>query len=161
MVCICAPLGFLPESFIPGQSGADYTPSPYLEPFADFRKDFTVVSGLMHAGMSSGLGHQASASFLTGVPGASLGMCDETFAPVAYVNVFDTEAEAITRANDTTYGLAAYVFTRDLSRAFRLMETLEAGMIGINDGVPTTSNAPSNRLVSTVCNVRFTSSERS
>ena len=79
---------------------------------------------------------------LTGVPGASLGMCDETFAPVAYVNVFDTEVEAITRANDTTYGLAAYVFTRDLSRAFRLMESLEAGMIGINDGVPTTSNAP-------------------
>ena len=79
---------------------------------------------------------------LTGVSGASLGMCDETFAPVAYVNIFDTEAEAITRANDTNYGLAAYVFTRDLSRAFRLMESLEAGMIGINDGVPTTSNAP-------------------
>ena len=79
---------------------------------------------------------------LTGVPGASLGMCDETFAPVAYVNVFDTEAEALARANDTSYGLAAYVFTRDLSRAFRLMESLEAGMLGINDGVPTTSNAP-------------------
>lgn len=79
---------------------------------------------------------------LTGVPGASLGMCDETFAPVAYVNVFDTEAEAIARANDTNYGLAAYGFTRDLSRAFRLMESLEAGMIGVNDGVPTTSNAP-------------------
>ena len=79
---------------------------------------------------------------LTGVPGASLGMCDETFAPVAYLNVFDTEAEAVALANDTTYGLAAYVFTRDLNRAFRLMESLEAGMIGINDGVPTTSNAP-------------------
>jgi len=79
---------------------------------------------------------------LTGVPGASLGMCDETFAPVAYVNVFDTEAEGIALANGTTYGLAGYVFTRDLSRAFRLMEVLEAGMIGINDGVPTTSNAP-------------------
>lgn len=79
---------------------------------------------------------------LTSVPGASLGMCDETFAPVAYVNVFDTEAEAVARANDTSYGLAAYVFTRDLSRAFRLMESLEAGMMGINDGVPTTSNAP-------------------
>lgn len=79
---------------------------------------------------------------LIGVPGASLGMCDETFAPVAYVNIFDTEAEAIEHANDTSYGLAAYVFTRDLNRAFRLMESLEAGMIGINDGVPTTSNAP-------------------
>lgn len=79
---------------------------------------------------------------LTGVADASLGMCDETFAPVAYVNMFDTEAEAIARANDTTYGLAAYVFTRDLNRAFRLMDALEAGMIGVNDGLPTTSNAP-------------------
>ena len=59
-----------------------------------------------------------------------------------HVNVFDTEAEAIEQANNTTYGLAAYVFTRDLNRAFRLMDSLEAGMIGINDGVPTTSNAP-------------------
>ena len=91
-------------------------------------------------------GHAGSAflqpTVLTGVPGKSCGMCDETFAPVAYVNVFDTEAGAIALANDTSYGLAAYVFTRDLSRAFRLMESLEAGMIGINDGVPTTSNAP-------------------
>ncbi len=70
MVCICAPLGFLSQSFIPSQSGRDYTPSPYLEMFADYRNDLTVVSGLMHAGMSSGFGHQASASFLTGVAGA-------------------------------------------------------------------------------------------
>jgi succinate-semialdehyde dehydrogenase/glutarate-semialdehyde dehydrogenase len=81
-------------------------------------------------------------TILTGVPADALGMRDETFAPVAYVNVFDTEAEVIARANDTRYGLAAYVFTRDLDRAFRLMEALEAGMIGINDPVPTTSNAP-------------------
>ena len=79
---------------------------------------------------------------LTDVSSDSLGMCDETFAPVAYVNIFDTEDEAVRRANDTVYGLAAYVFTRDLNRAFRLMESLEVGMIGINDGVPTTSNAP-------------------
>jgi hypothetical protein len=70
MVCICAPLGFLSQSFIPSQSGPDYVPSSYLEMFADYRNDLTVVSGLMHAGMSSGFGHQASASFLTGVPGA-------------------------------------------------------------------------------------------
>lgn len=81
-------------------------------------------------------------TILTGVPADALGMRDETFAPVAYVNVFDTEAEVIARANDTRYGLAAYVFTRDLDRAFRLMDALEAGMIGINDPVPTTSNAP-------------------
>jgi succinate-semialdehyde dehydrogenase/glutarate-semialdehyde dehydrogenase len=79
---------------------------------------------------------------LTGVADDALGMCDETFGPVAYINLFDTEAEVIARANATTYGLAAYVFTRDLDRSFRLMEALEAGMIGVNDGLPTTSNAP-------------------
>jgi succinate-semialdehyde dehydrogenase/glutarate-semialdehyde dehydrogenase len=79
---------------------------------------------------------------LAGVADDALGMCDETFGPVAYINIFDTEAEVIARANDTRYGLAAYVFTRDLDRAFRLMESLEAGMIGVNDGLPTTSNAP-------------------
>ena len=79
---------------------------------------------------------------LTGVPFGALGMCDETFAPVAYVNNFDTEEEAVRAANDTSYGLAAYVFTRDLNRTFRLIESVEAGMIGINDGVPTTSQCP-------------------
>ena len=79
---------------------------------------------------------------LTGVADDALGMCDETFGPVAYINLFDTEAEVTARANATTYGLAAYVFTRDLDRGFRLMEALEAGMVGVNDGLPTTSNAP-------------------
>ncbi|MEY3283791.1 MAG: hypothetical protein RIR86_1804, partial [Acidobacteriota bacterium] len=45
-------------------------------------------------------------------------------------------------ANDSIYGLSAYVFTTSLSRAFRLMESLEAGTIGINDGLPTTSQSP-------------------
>ena len=69
-------------------------------------------------------------------------MSEETFAPVAPVVPFDTEAEAIERANNSPYGLSAYAFTRDLKRTFRLMEALEAGTIGINDGVPTTSNCP-------------------
>jgi succinate-semialdehyde dehydrogenase/glutarate-semialdehyde dehydrogenase len=67
---------------------------------------------------------------------------EEVFAPLAAITPFDTEEEAIERANSTKYGLSAYAFTRDLSRTFRLMENLEAGIIGINDGVPTTSNAP-------------------
>jgi len=58
------------------------------------------------------------------------------------VNVFETEQEAVRHANDSLYGLAAYLFTRDLSRTFRLMESLEAGMIAVNDGVPTTSQCP-------------------
>jgi len=70
MVCLCAPLGFLPERFIPAETGKDYRLSPYLEILSEYRDDFTVISGLMHAGMSAGFGHQASASFLTGIPGA-------------------------------------------------------------------------------------------
>jgi succinate-semialdehyde dehydrogenase/glutarate-semialdehyde dehydrogenase len=76
------------------------------------------------------------------VPADAACMSEETFAPVAPVCAFDTEAEAIEHANRSVYGLSAYAFTRDLARAFRLMESLEAGIIGINDGVPTTSQSP-------------------
>lgn len=72
----------------------------------------------------------------------SLCMFEETFAPIAPIRSFDTEREAIELANSTNYGLAAYAFTRDVARIFRLAETLEAGTIGINDGLPTTSNCP-------------------
>jgi hypothetical protein len=70
IVTICAPLGLHPEYFFPEQTGRDYTLSPYLEILKDYREEFTVVSGLSHAGMGSSFAHQASASFLTGVPGA-------------------------------------------------------------------------------------------
>ena len=70
MICICAPLGLHPDNFFPQQTGKGYAPSPYLEILSDFRDDMTVVSGLAHAGMGSSFAHQASASFLTGVPGA-------------------------------------------------------------------------------------------
>jgi succinate-semialdehyde dehydrogenase / glutarate-semialdehyde dehydrogenase len=79
---------------------------------------------------------------LADVPAAAVCLSEETFAPVAPVCPFDTEAEAIERANASPYGLSAYAFTRDLGRAFRLMETLEAGTIGINDSVPSTSQCP-------------------
>ena len=79
---------------------------------------------------------------LADVPDQGLCMQEETFAPVAPVCAFDTEGEAIERANASAFGLSAYAFTRDLSRAFRVMESLEAGMIGINDGVPTATQAP-------------------
>lgn len=79
---------------------------------------------------------------LVDVPDSSICMTEETFAPVAALVPFDAEAEAIQHANNSRYGLSAYVFTRDLSRMFRLTEFLEAGIIGINDGVPTTSQCP-------------------
>jgi len=70
MICICTPLGLHPPDFFPEKPGKDYALSPYLEVLKDLRNDFTVVSGLAHAGMSPGFAHQASASFLTGAPGA-------------------------------------------------------------------------------------------
>jgi succinate-semialdehyde dehydrogenase/glutarate-semialdehyde dehydrogenase len=79
---------------------------------------------------------------LADVPADALCRNEEIFAPVAPVSAFDTEEEGIRLANDTAHGLSAYAFTRDISRMFRLAEHLEAGMIGINDGLPTTSNAP-------------------
>lgn len=70
MVCICAPLGFYPPNFFPETAGADYKPSLYLELLDGLRRDFTVISGLAHAGNSPGFAHQATASFLTGAEGA-------------------------------------------------------------------------------------------
>lgn len=70
MICICAPLGLHPDNFFPAQTGKDYTLSPYLDILKDYRDEFTVISGLAHAGMASSFAHQASASFLTGAPGA-------------------------------------------------------------------------------------------
>jgi succinate-semialdehyde dehydrogenase/glutarate-semialdehyde dehydrogenase len=79
---------------------------------------------------------------LADVPADSLCLHEEIFGPIAPVTAFDTEEEGIRLANDTPYGLSAYAFTRDVSRVFRLADALEAGSIGINDGLPTTSNAP-------------------
>jgi succinate-semialdehyde dehydrogenase/glutarate-semialdehyde dehydrogenase len=82
------------------------------------------------------------ATVLAGVPKESLCLREETFAPVAAVTPFETEEEVIAAANAVPFGLSAYAFTRDLSRAFRLMEQIETGMLAINDGLPTTTNAP-------------------
>lgn len=69
-------------------------------------------------------------------------MNEETFAPVAPIAKFTSEDEAYARANRLPYGLAGYVFTTSLDRAFRAMDRLDAGTIGINDGAPTVSTAP-------------------
>jgi len=70
MVCICTPLGLHPPFFFPEKTGKGYESTPYLDVLKDFRSEYTVVSGLCHAGMSPGFAHQASASFLTGAQGA-------------------------------------------------------------------------------------------
>lgn len=70
MLCICAPLGLYPPNFFPENPGKNYELTPYLELLRDYRSDFTVISGLSHAGTNPGFAHQATASFLTGMPGA-------------------------------------------------------------------------------------------
>ena len=81
----------------------------------------------------------------TVITGATLAMqfaTDEIFGPLSAVFKFSTEEEAIAAANATEYGLAAYAYTRDLGRAFRLNDGLEYGLIGINSGLITTVEAP-------------------
>ena len=67
---------------------------------------------------------------------------EETFGPVAPLFRFETEEEAIRMANDTEFGLAAYMYTRDLGRSFRVAEALEYGIVGLNTGLISTEVAP-------------------
>jgi succinate-semialdehyde dehydrogenase/glutarate-semialdehyde dehydrogenase len=67
---------------------------------------------------------------------------EETFGPVAPVFRFETEAEAVARANDTEYGLAAYLFTTDHGRIWRVGEALEYGIVGVNTGATSYEGAP-------------------
>jgi succinate-semialdehyde dehydrogenase/glutarate-semialdehyde dehydrogenase len=81
-------------------------------------------------------------TILTGVTADMAVAREETFGPLAPLFRFDTEEEAIRMANDTEYGLASYFYTRDLGRVFRVMEGLEYGIIGINEGIISTEVAP-------------------
>ena len=79
---------------------------------------------------------------LTDVPADADLAREEIFGPVAPVSTFTTDAEAIQLANDTEYGLVAYLFTRDLSRALTVSEALEFGMVGVNQGIVSNPAAP-------------------
>ncbi len=79
---------------------------------------------------------------LTDVTPAMLAAREETFGPVAPLFRFDTENDAIRMANDTEFGLAAYFYTRDLARSWRVAEALEYGMVGLNTGIFSTEVAP-------------------
>jgi succinate-semialdehyde dehydrogenase/glutarate-semialdehyde dehydrogenase len=133
--------------------GAGLEPGVDVGPLVDERAlssalsfiDEAVASGaqLLVGGKRIGTdGNFLQPTLLTDIPHDARCYREEIFAPVASLYVFDTEEEVIDLANDTEFGLAAYVFTSDLNRAFRVSEALEAGTVGINDPVPSTSNCP-------------------
>lgn len=81
-------------------------------------------------------------TILTEVSGEMLIAQEETFGPVAACFRFQDEAEVLQRANDTPFGLSAYFYSRDIGRVWRMAEGLEAGMVGINEGIISTEVAP-------------------
>ena len=81
-------------------------------------------------------------TILTNVTPAMKVAREETFGPVAPIFRFETEADALRMANDTEFGLAAYFYTRDISRAWRVAEGLEYGIVGLNTGIISTEEAP-------------------
>ena len=81
-------------------------------------------------------------TILADVPRSADIFRDETFGPVAPLFRFSTEDEAVEMANDTEFGLAAYFYTRDVGRVFRVAEAIEAGIVGINEGIISTELAP-------------------
>lgn len=89
-----------------------------------------------------GPGNFYPATVLTDVPADARILKEEVFGPVAPITGFDTEEEGLKAANDTEYGLAAYVFTQSLDRALRVAEAIESGMVGINRGVISDPAAP-------------------
>ncbi len=89
-----------------------------------------------------GAGYFYEPTVLTDVPDDARLLREEIFGPVAPVKGFGDEDEAIAAANDTEYGLVAYVFTRDLKRALRVVEGLETGMVGLNQGMVSNAQAP-------------------
>jgi succinate-semialdehyde dehydrogenase/glutarate-semialdehyde dehydrogenase len=81
-------------------------------------------------------------TILTDVTPKMLVAREETFGPVAPLFKFETEAQAIAMANDTEFGLAAYLYTRDLARSWRVSEAIEYGIVGLNTGIISTETAP-------------------
>jgi succinate-semialdehyde dehydrogenase / glutarate-semialdehyde dehydrogenase len=89
-----------------------------------------------------GRGYFFEPTVLAGVPPDARAFSEEIFGPVAPIATFSSEEQALDAANRTEYGLVAYVYTRDIARAFRVCEGIESGMIGLNQGVVSNPAAP-------------------
>ncbi len=100
------------------------------------------ATSLTGGAVPEGPGHFYPPTVLVDVPAGARVMSEEIFGPVAPIATFHDEDEVIARANDTEYGLVAYVFTRDHARVLRVSEALEFGMVGINTGIVSNPAAP-------------------
>ncbi|MGQ7933288.1 NAD-dependent succinate-semialdehyde dehydrogenase [Paraburkholderia sp. D1E] len=117
---------------------------------AALKKVETHVADALRKGakvLTGGKAHALGGTFyeptvLVDVSKSMLIAAEETFGPVAACFRFKTEDEAIAEANDTPFGLSAYFYTRDLARAWRVADSLESGMVGINEGILSTEVAP-------------------
>jgi len=108
-----------------------------------------IADALKHGAsvVTGGKRHRLGGNFfeptiLANVPADALIFREETFGPVAPLFRFTTEEEAIRLANDTDFGLASYFYARDMGRIFRVAEALEYGIVGINEGIISTAEAP-------------------
>ncbi|MFG1816109.1 NAD-dependent succinate-semialdehyde dehydrogenase [Kribbella sp. NPDC049174] len=97
---------------------------------------------LTGASVAEGNGYFYPPTVLADVPTSARLQKEEIFGPVAPLTAFETEEEAVRMANDTEYGLVSYLFTNDLTRALRVSERLETGMIGLNQGIVSNPAAP-------------------
>ncbi|MEV0210035.1 NAD-dependent succinate-semialdehyde dehydrogenase [Streptomyces sp. NPDC050788] len=110
----------------------------------------TLVDDAVHRGaviaaqgtVPEGPGHFHPATVLVDVPDDARILHEEVFGPVAPISTFTDEEEMLTRANATVHGLASYVYSRDVGRALRIAERLEAGMVGVNRGLLSDPAAP-------------------
>jgi aldehyde dehydrogenase (NAD+) len=133
--------------------GGNDDPNSVLGPLIS-EKQRQRVSGIVNDGVAGGAqvvtggkpmdrrGYFYEATIVTNTTPDMRLIREEIFGPVGCVIPFDEEDEAIAAANDTEYGLVAYVYTSDLKRAFRVCERLQTGMIGLNQGIVSNAAAP-------------------